>query len=33
VWYFAVVLLVYLAVPIDLIPDFIPIIGYADEPA
>jgi len=24
-------LLVYLAVPIDLIPDFIPVIGYADD--
>lgn len=25
------VLLVYLASPIDLIPDFIPVIGYADD--
>jgi uncharacterized membrane protein YkvA (DUF1232 family) len=24
-------LLVYLAVPIDLVPDFIPVIGYADD--
>lgn len=24
-------LLLYLAVPIDLIPDFIPVIGYADD--
>ncbi|WP_407343395.1 YkvA family protein [Pengzhenrongella phosphoraccumulans] len=24
-------LLVYLAVPIDLIPDFIPVVGYADD--
>ncbi len=24
-------LLVYLALPIDLIPDFIPVIGYADD--
>ncbi|MDI6104781.1 YkvA family protein [Actinoplanes sp. NEAU-A12] len=24
-------LLAYLAVPIDLIPDFIPVIGYADD--
>ena len=24
-------LLVYLAVPIDLVPDFIPVLGYADD--
>jgi uncharacterized membrane protein YkvA (DUF1232 family) len=24
-------LLVYLAIPIDLVPDFIPIVGYADD--
>lgn len=24
-------LLVYLAIPIDLVPDFIPVIGYADD--
>lgn len=24
-------LLVYLAIPIDLVPDFIPLIGYADD--
>jgi uncharacterized membrane protein YkvA (DUF1232 family) len=24
-------LLVYLAVPIDLIPDFVPVLGYADD--
>jgi uncharacterized membrane protein YkvA (DUF1232 family) len=24
-------LLVYLASPIDLVPDFIPVIGYADD--
>ena len=28
-WVYA--LLVYLASPIDLIPDFIPVIGYADD--
>jgi uncharacterized membrane protein YkvA (DUF1232 family) len=26
-----VLLLVYLALPIDLIPDFLPVIGYADD--
>jgi uncharacterized membrane protein YkvA (DUF1232 family) len=26
-----VLLLVYLASPIDLVPDFIPVIGYADD--
>jgi uncharacterized membrane protein YkvA (DUF1232 family) len=26
-----VLLLVYLALPIDLVPDFIPVIGYADD--
>lgn len=26
-----VLLFVYLAIPIDLIPDFIPVIGYADD--
>jgi uncharacterized membrane protein YkvA (DUF1232 family) len=26
-----VLLLVYLALPIDLIPDFIPVVGYADD--
>jgi len=26
-----VLLLIYLASPIDLIPDFIPVIGYADD--
>jgi uncharacterized membrane protein YkvA (DUF1232 family) len=25
------VLVVYLALPIDLIPDFIPVVGYADD--
>jgi uncharacterized membrane protein YkvA (DUF1232 family) len=25
------VLLVYLLLPIDLVPDFIPVIGYADD--
>jgi uncharacterized membrane protein YkvA (DUF1232 family) len=25
------VLLVYVAVPLDLVPDFIPVIGYADD--
>ena len=25
------VLLVYLAIPIDLVPDFIPVVGYADD--
>jgi uncharacterized membrane protein YkvA (DUF1232 family) len=24
-------LLVYLAIPIDLVPDFLPVIGYADD--
>ena len=24
-------LLVYLAVPIDLVPDFVPVLGYADD--
>jgi uncharacterized membrane protein YkvA (DUF1232 family) len=24
-------LLIYVAVPIDLIPDFVPVIGYADD--
>jgi uncharacterized membrane protein YkvA (DUF1232 family) len=26
-----VLLLAYLAVPIDVIPDFVPVIGYADD--
>jgi uncharacterized membrane protein YkvA (DUF1232 family) len=26
-----VLLLVYLALPIDLVPDFIPVVGYADD--
>jgi uncharacterized membrane protein YkvA (DUF1232 family) len=26
-----VLLLVYLVLPIDLIPDFIPVVGYADD--
>jgi len=26
-----VLLLVYLAVPIDLVPDFVPVVGYADD--
>lgn len=26
-----VLLLVYLALPLDLVPDFIPIVGYADD--
>jgi hypothetical protein len=24
-------LLAYLAIPIDLVPDFIPVVGYADD--
>jgi uncharacterized membrane protein YkvA (DUF1232 family) len=28
-WLFA--LLVYLAIPVDLVPDFVPILGYADD--
>lgn len=24
-------LLVYLAIPIDLVPDFVPVLGYADD--
>lgn len=26
-----VVLLIYLVLPIDLVPDFIPVVGYADD--
>lgn len=26
-----VLLLIYLTIPIDLVPDFIPVIGYADD--
>ena len=26
-----VLLMVYLALPIDLIPDFLPVVGYADD--
>ena len=26
-----VLLLIYLASPIDLIPDFVPVVGYADD--
>ena len=29
--YLIVALLAYLALPIDLVPDFIPVIGYADD--
>lgn len=29
IWLF--VLLVYLLLPIDIVPDFIPVIGYADD--
>src|SRR5918994_5115219 len=29
--YLMVALLAYLALPIDLVPDFIPVIGYADD--
>jgi uncharacterized membrane protein YkvA (DUF1232 family) len=27
----ALTLIVYLAIPIDIVPDFIPVIGYADD--
>jgi uncharacterized membrane protein YkvA (DUF1232 family) len=26
-----VLLMVYLAIPIDLVPDFVPVLGYADD--
>ncbi len=26
-----VLLLAYLALPVDLVPDFIPVVGYADD--